>query len=90
MKVVTMHKKDASAIVLTAWMLTVSGFMYMFRIPDLRLFLASCLVGLFIIVYMIHPVFSKPRYIRGMYAMTIGYMVLFGAIIVLELLELFS
>jgi len=87
MKVGAMHKKDASVIALTAWMLTVSGLMYIYRIPDIRLFMASALVGFFIIVYTIHPVFSKPRYIRGVYAMAVGCAVLFFVIIVFEILE---
>lgn len=83
-----MHKKDAASIALTVWMLTLSGLLYMLNIPDLRQFIAVALVGFFIIVYLIHPTFSKPGYIRNIDHMAIACAGLFGLVIVLRILEL--
>lgn len=83
-----MRKSDAASISLAAWMLAVSGLLYIFHIPDLNLFMAAVLVGFFVIVYTIHPVFSRPRYIRNIYRMAIVGTVLFGLVIILRILEL--
>jgi hypothetical protein len=69
-------------------MLTLSGLMSMRHIPDLRLFMATLLVGFFIVVYTFHPMFSKPGYIRNVHRMAAVCTVLFGLIIVLRILEL--
>ncbi len=83
-----MQKKDAAAITLTAWMLAVSGLFGMLRISDLGLFTAIALVGFFVIVYVIHPVFSTPRYMRNLNYMAVASVVLFGVAITLRILEL--
>ncbi len=83
-----MRKKNAAAITLMVWMLTLSSLMSLLHIPDLRLFLAYAMVGFFVIVYMIHPVFSRPGYIQSLYRMTIACTLLFGVVISLKLLEL--
>ena len=83
-----MHKTDAASIVLAAWMLSVSGLLYHFYVRDLKLFLALALVGFFITIYMIHPVFSRPRYIRSIHRMAIGGAAVFGLVICLRILEL--
>ncbi|MCC7565364.1 MAG: hypothetical protein KO206_03675 [Methanomicrobiaceae archaeon] len=83
-----MRKLDVAAITLVAWMLTLSFLMYILGIPDLHLFIAAALTGFFIIVYMIHPVFSAPRYIRNINRMAIACMVLFSLVVVLRILEL--
>ena len=85
-----MQKKDAAAITLTSWMLAVSWLMVVLHTPDLRLYIAYACVGFFIVVYMVHPMFSKPQYIRRVYAMAIACTVLFSGAIVLEILEIFS
>ncbi|RXE55847.1 hypothetical protein ABH15_06390 [Methanoculleus taiwanensis] len=85
-----MQKKDAAAITLTAGMLAVAGLMSMLRIEDLRLFTAVALVGFFIIVYVIHPVFSTPRYMRNLYYMVGISVVLFSLAIGLRILEILS
>jgi len=86
--VTAMHKKDAASIALMAWMLTVSNLMAILYDPDLKYFIAATLVGFFIIVYIIHPVFSKPRYIRNIYRMGITCAALFSLVIFLRILEL--
>lgn len=83
-----MHKADVVAIGLTAWMLTLSGLMSILRVTDLRLFIATALVGFFIIVYIIQPAFSKPGYIRRIYRMAIAFTALFGLVILARILEL--
>ncbi len=85
-----MRKRNVASITLAVWMLTVSGLMSMLHIPDLKMFMATILVGFFIIVYIFHPVFSKPGYIRNIHRMTAVCMVLFGLVIVLRILELVS
>jgi len=70
------------------WMLTVSNLMGILYGSDLKFFIAVTLVGFFIIVYLIHPVFSKPAYIRNVYRMGIVFTALFGLIIFLRVLEL--
>lgn len=83
-----MRKTDAASIALAAWMLTVSGLFYHFRVSDLKLFLALALIGFFVIVYTIHPMFSKPRYIRNIHRMAIAGAALFCLVIYLRILEL--
>ena len=83
-----MHKKDAASVVLTVWMLTLSGLLYIFNTQDLRLFITTALVGFFIIVYLIHPTYSRPGYIRNINRMAIACTGLFGLVIVLRILEL--
>lgn len=83
-----MRKTDAASIALVAWMLLVSGLLYHFHVRDLKLFLALTLVGFFITIYTIHPVFSRPRYIRNIRRMAIAGVALFGLVICLRILEL--
>ncbi len=83
-----MHKKEVASIALMVWMLTVSNLMGVPYDSDLKFFIAVTLVGFFIIVYLIHPVFSKPAYIRNVYRMGIVCTALFGLIIFLRVLEL--
>ncbi|WP_292365242.1 hypothetical protein [Methanoculleus sp. UBA208] len=83
-----MRKTDAASIALAAWMLAVSSFMYILHAPNLKLFMAIVLVGFFIIVYTIHPVFSRPGYMRNMRRMTIASTALFGLLVALRVLEL--
>jgi len=83
-----MRKTDAASIVLAAWMLSVSGLLYHFHVRDLKMFLALALVGCFIIIYTIYPVFSRPRYIRSIHRMAIGGAAVFGLVICLRILEL--
>ncbi|MCM2465681.1 hypothetical protein [Methanoculleus oceani] len=85
-----MRKRNVASITLAAWMLAVSGLMSMLHIPDLKMFMATILVGFFIIVYIFHPVFSKPGYIRNIHRMAAVCTVLFGLVIVLRILELVS
>jgi len=85
-----MQKKDAAAIALMVWMLTLSSLLTLLYIKDLRIFVAYALVGFFIIVYMIHPAFSKPGYIQGTYRMVIACIVLFGVVTCLKIRELIS
>ncbi len=83
-----MQKKDAAAITLMVWMFTVSGWFGMLSISDLGLFAAVVPVGFFVIVYVIHPVFSTPKYMRNLYYMAAAFGVLFGVAITLRILEL--
>ncbi len=83
-----MRKKEAASIALMVWMLTVSNLMGILYGSDLKYFIAVTLVGFFIIVYVIHPVFSKPGYIRNIYRMGIVCAALFSLIIILRILEL--
>jgi len=83
-----MRKTDAASITLVAWMLSASGLLYLFHAPDLKLFLTIALVGFFIIVYVIHPTYSKPRSIRNVHLMATAGAVLFGLVIILRILEL--
>jgi NADH:ubiquinone oxidoreductase subunit 6 (subunit J) len=83
-----MRKRNVASITLAVWMLTLSGLMSMCHIPDLRLFMATVLVGFFIVVYTFHPMFSKPGYIRNVHRMAAVCTVLFGLVIVLRILEL--
>lgn len=85
-----MRKRNVASIVLVVWMLTVSSLMSMLHIPDLKMFMATILAGFFIIVYIFHPVFSKPGYIRNIHRMAAVCTVLFGLVIVLRILELVS
>lgn len=73
---------------LMAWMLAVSGLMSTLQAPDLRLFLATAFVGFFVVVYIFHPTFSRPEYVRAMHRMTAACTVLFGLVIALRILEL--
>lgn len=85
----TMRKSDAAPIALVTWMLAVSGLMFILDIAgDFKLFVATALAGFFVIVYLIHPAHSRPRYMRGVYAMTAACTLLFGAVIALKILEL--
>lgn len=83
-----MRKRNVASITLAVWMLAVSGLMSMLHAPDLRLFIATALVGFFIVVYIFYPVFSKPGYIRNLHRMAAICTVLFGLVIVLRILEL--
>jgi len=83
-----MRKKEVAAIALMAWMLIVSNLIGILYSSDLRLSIAVMLVGFFIIVYMIHPMFSKPRYIRNIYRMEIVCAALFSLIMLLRIVEL--
>lgn len=85
-----MHKRDVASVTLMVWMLSVSGFMSLLHAPDLKLFMTVVLVGFFIIVYTIHPVFSKPGYIRRIHHLAIICTVLFGVLIAMRILELVS
>ncbi|WP_243668654.1 hypothetical protein [Methanoculleus chikugoensis] len=70
-------------------MLTVSNLMGISYGSDLKYFIAVALVGFFVILYLIHPVFSKPGgYIRNTYRMGIVCAALFCLIIFLRVLEL--
>lgn len=83
-----MRKRDIAPIALMVWMLTVSNLMGISYGSDLKYFIAVALVGFFVILYLIHPVFSKPRYIRNIYRMGIVCAALFCLIIFLRVLEL--
>ena len=83
-----MRKRDISPIALMVWMLTVSNLMGISYGSDLKYFIAVALVGFFVILYLIHPVFSKPGYIRNIYRMGIVCAALFCLIIILRVLEL--
>jgi len=83
-----MRKTDAASITLLAWMLSASGLLYLLHPPDHKLFLVIALVGFFIVVYTIHPVFSKPGYIRNIHRMALAGTAVFGLVILLRILEL--
>jgi len=84
-----MQKADAAPVALAAWMLAVSGIMCLLEISgDVKLFIALALTGFFVVVYLIHPIHARPRYMRGVYAMTAVCVLLFSAVIVLKILEL--
>ncbi len=83
-----MRKKEVASVTLMVWMLAVSNLMAILYGSDIKYFIAVTLVGFFIIVYIIHPVFSKPRYIRNIYRMRIVCAALFSLIIFLRILEL--
>lgn len=83
-----MRKKEVAPIALMVWMLTVSNLMGISYGSDLKYFIAVALVGFFVIVYLIHPMFSKPGYIRNVYRMGIACAALFSLIIFLRVLEL--
>ncbi|MDD3538429.1 MAG: hypothetical protein PHH65_09330 [Eubacteriales bacterium] len=83
-----MRKRDIAPIALMVWMLTVSNLMGISYGSDLKYFIAVALVGFFVILYLIHPVFSKPGYIRNIYRMGIVCAALFCLIIILRVLEL--
>ncbi|SDK35906.1 hypothetical protein [Methanoculleus thermophilus] len=85
-----MHKKNIASITLAAWMFTVGGLMYLLHASELKMFLAFTLVGFFIIVYMIHPMYMKPRYIRNVNRLAMVATVIFGIVIYLRVLELFN
>jgi len=84
-----MRKTDAAPITLVTWMLAVSSLMCILEITgDFKAFVAVTLIAFFVIVYLIHPAYSRPGYMRGVYAMTAVCTLLFGAVIVLKTLEL--
>lgn len=83
-----MRKRYVASIALMAWMLAASGLMSTLQAPDLKLFLATALVGFFIVVYVFHPTFSRPGYVRNMHRMAAACTVLFGLVIALRILEL--
>jgi uncharacterized membrane protein len=83
-----MHKKEAAPIVLMVWMLAMSNVIGLLYYSDLRLFIAFTLVGFFIIVYLIHPMFSQPGYIRSIYRMALSCTALFSLVIFLRILKL--
>jgi len=88
--VTPMRKREVAAVVLMIWMLTVSSLMGILYSSDLKFFITVMLVGFFVIIYIIHPVFSKPRYIRNIYRMGIVCAALFGLIISLRILEVIA
>jgi len=85
-----MHKKDIASITLAAWMFTVSGLMHLLHASELKMFLGFALVGFFVIVYMIHPMYTKPRYIRDVYHVAMVATVVFGIVTYLRMLELLN
>jgi len=85
-----MHKKAAAGLALMVWMLTMNGLINLSYGSEVGFFITVALAGFFIVLYMIYPVFSRPRYIRSLNHVAIVYALFLGLVVVHRVLELIT
>jgi len=85
-----MIKKQVAVIAFTLWLVIISLSMLLTGRFDVALFFVLGFIGFLVIVIFIEPRYVKPGYLRYLRYLTAAGIVLFGTIIVLKLLEIFS
>jgi hypothetical protein len=83
-----MKKQQTAILVLIIWLILVSAFMLLSNIFDLQFFFILCMIGVLVIMQLIEPKYVKPGYLRYIwYLIALGILV-FGAIVVLKVMEI--
>jgi len=84
----SIQKKHLAAGALILWLLTVTFFMILSYHLDLEIFFVLWLIGILIVVELVDPAFSKPRYLHYLrYVIACG-VIIFGAIVAHKVLEI--
>lgn len=85
-----MRKKHIAAICLASWLSIISFYMLFTGRFELALFFVLGFIGFLMIVMITEPHYVKPAYVRYIrYLIAIG-LVIFGAVIVQKLMEIFG
>lgn len=86
----TASKKHLAATVLVIWLCLITFFMILAQHVDIEIFFVLWLIGILVIVELIDPLFSIPRYIRYTKYVVAAGVVLFGIIVAQKVLEILS
>ncbi|MDD3069850.1 MAG: hypothetical protein PHX88_01480 [Methanoculleus horonobensis] len=82
------EKKVISLGVLTFWLFLVVFFMLLARSLNLEIFFVLWLIGILVVVVLVDPVFSRPRYLQWIrYIIAVG-VAIFGYIVALKVVEI--
>jgi len=83
-----MKKKQIATIFLALWFIIISIFMLLTGRFELALFFILGFIGFLIIVELIEPRYVKPDYLRYIRYLTAVGIVIFGAVVVLKIMEI--
>jgi hypothetical protein len=81
-------KKHIATFSLIIWLLIIIFFMILSQNLNLEIFFVLWLIGLLVIVELIDPPFSQPRYIRYIKYVVAAGVVIFGVIVAQKVLEI--
>jgi hypothetical protein len=83
-----LEKKVIALGALTAWLFLVVSFMLLARSLDLEILFVLWLIGILIVVELVDPAFSRPRYLQWIrYIIAVG-VAIFGYIVALKVVEI--
>ena len=83
-----MRKEQIAIIALAAWLTLLSVFMVLTQRVDLEVFFVFSLLGLLIIVELIGLTYIQPGYVRHFWYLLAAGIAIFGAIVVLKVMEI--
>ncbi len=82
------RKKVIALGVLTIWLFTVVSFMLLARSLNLEILFVLWLIGILVVVTLVDPVFSRPRYLQRIrYIIAVG-VAIFGYIVAMKIVEI--
>jgi hypothetical protein len=83
-----MRKQQTAILALILWLILVLLYMLLSNIFDLEFFFILCMIGVLVIMQLIEPKYVKPGYLRYIwYLIALGILV-FGAVVVLKVMEI--
>jgi hypothetical protein len=85
-----MRKQEIAIITLALWLITIFAFMLLFQEINLEIFSVLGLIGLLGIVLFMEPKYVLPDYLRYIWYLIGGGIVIFAAILVLKVLEVLA
>jgi hypothetical protein len=85
-----MRKQEIAIITLALWLITIFAFMLLFHEINLEIFSVLGLIGLLVIVLFMEPKYVMPDYLRYIWYLIGGGIVIFAAILVLKVLEVLA
>ena len=85
-----MRKQEIAIITLALWLITIFAFMLLFHEINLEIFSVLGLIGLLVIVLFMEPKYVLPDYLRNIWYLIGGGIVIFAAILVLKVLEVLA
>jgi hypothetical protein len=85
-----MRKQEIAIITLALWLITIFAFMLLFQEINLEIFSVLGLIGLLVIVLFMEPKYVLPDYLRYIWYLIGGGIVIFAAILVLKVLEVLA
>ena len=85
-----MRKQEIAIITLALWLITIFAFMLLFHEINLEIFSVLGFIGLLVIVLFMEPKYVMPDYLRYIWYLIGGGIVIFAAILVLKVLEVLA